>query len=278
MNKSAFLFATSACALLSACGGGSTSATDANGIQTGPLSGAEIERTINGVANATGTGVSFDELVAIGDAASTFDSEDLSPRDLTASGSATYTGVVLLADFDTSDLFDLLTTDSTIDAAIDETAPDPTFAMLGRSQLRVTFGEDPAVSGGANGFIGLNGETLLATEEFADVGENPDLQTIIDALPTVNVPGSLTYSGGSIFDIDPETDSIDDLGLGFDVTGSLTLTSALTGQSSSQTLNVDGQGIAAMTDTFGVGLLDLGATGGGNSIPIGGVVIGVADD
>lgn len=144
MKTTPILFTVSALALLTACGGGGgAGATDDNGIQTAPLSGAEIESTFNSVASAAGGGITVDELASVGNAAAAIDFDTLEARDLTAPGSATYTGVVVLADLDTSGGLNLLVSGDSAEDFLGEDTPDPTFAMLGRSQLRVTFGQEP---------------------------------------------------------------------------------------------------------------------------------------
>ncbi len=260
------------CSLLAACGGGSTGSVDSNGISTSPLSGPELETVLSGVASEAGAGslasiVEFDPN-GLDDAL-----DGIAPRDVTVPGQANYEGVVLLLDID-PDLFD----DEEVVFVEEEDLPfDPTYAVLGRSVMNVTFGSTPAISGGANGFIGLNiaaAEAAVETINIADFDPEAGFNAsdIIDALPTVNVAGALTYSNAQILASDPDFPEDDNLALQFDVDGNLTLSPQLTGQNSTQNLTIDGSGIAGFTDSFAGGAMELETSG---EAPIGGLFLGV---
>jgi hypothetical protein len=269
MHAIKLIASTSLVALLAACGGGSTGGgVDSNGIRTAPISGAELEGIFNDVASASGSG--GDALLALGGGDFDVDVDDLAARDLTAPGSASYEGAMIIANIDTSSVFDI----DDVEAEISDEELDfnPSFAMVGRSVMNVTFGNAPEVSGGANGFVGVNVETLIEQAEDIQISEDPDIAEILNALPTVNVDGSLTYSNAELIDFDPTLDAEDDMGLGFDVDGTLTLTEALTGNSD-QTVTVSGEGLAGFTDTFSAAVVDFGTVGGQ---PLGGIAIGVA--
>lgn len=272
MNIKSPFFTVSAVALLAACGGGGTS-TDANGISTAPLSGPELERIGSDIASATGSAVGAEELLSFSDTVGDLNETDLAVRDVRVAGSATYNGMVFLADVDLSSALA-----EAGDLGPDDELEEPVFVVLGRSTMRVAFGESPSITGGANGFIGLNADAVNDTEALTSLGEAPSDAEIIAALPFVDVDGSLTYTGGEIADADPDTDNgANDLGIAFDVTGSLALNSAVTGADGDQTLNVSGAGVASFTDGMGAAILDLGSTGGSDAIAVGGAFVGVED-
>lgn len=263
-------FATASVLALAACGGGSTGASvDANGIAVTPVSGPELEQFFGDVAgdSASGTANAAAALEqGIDDSLFT----DATIRDLTAPGSASYEGIVLLTEVDTSEITD--PNSEVIDSVAFESEEDvPDFLLIGRSEMNITFGATPRVSGGANGFVGLNIETLDALDESdVDIDETASFAEIFAALPSEDVAGSLTYSGGEIIDFNPDTNDPEDEGLGFDVTGSLALTTAVTGEAD-RNVTIDGEGVAAVADTVTVGFMNLDLNGEG----LGGVFVGL---
>jgi len=301
MTSIKLIASTSLIALLAACGGGSTGGgVDANGINTDPVGAAEIESLINDVASIGGAGEnpSVNTLALLGEGLEGFDEslldfDTLEPRDLTAGGSATYTGLIVLADVFELDLFGSDDDDPEIFVAAQDPVPGQeitlvgevgtleeedddlgTFAVLGRSVMNVSFGADPEITGGANGFVGLNLEDAEAAAENIELDENTTFASVVDQLPLVNVDGSLTYSGGEII---PAEDLVFQIpGLGFDVNGSLTLPAALTGADGSTTANLSGEGVAAFANSIAIGGLALENTDSDEEGGFAGVIVGVS--
>lgn len=274
MNMKSFFYTTSILTLLSACGGSGGGGGDM--VQEGPVSGTEVASVFGSVDDAlAGTllsgGLTVDETTA------DLVLENITPIDVTVAGSATYDGVIAISEVDTAPLFDPeVELEVAADGLLDG---DPRFLILGRSVMEVTFGTDPEISGGADGFIGMNADDLLAIEEteFPTEVTESSIAALINSLPTVNVDGSLTYSNATVFDLSDL--GIEELpnGLAFDVDGNLVLTGALTGLESTQNVTVDGNGVGVFTNVLAGGLVNLGSSGGSPDLPLSGLIIGVAE-
>ena len=271
------LTATSLIALLTACGGGSTSSLDANGINTSPVSASDVEELVDDVAGISGIGeLTFSELDNL--EADALDFSTLTEVDVTAPGSASYSGMILMGDVADGGLFDAETNEILI-SDVDpnesvEDEPESGFLLLGRTTLNATFGENPDVTGGANGFVGLNIEAVAAIEDDILVSGNSTIGDIVDQLPTIEVDGSLTYSNGGFL----QSDEIDvpGGGLAFDVDGALTLPAALTGQDSTVNATVAGAGVAGFAGDIARGGVTLEGTNG-SSPDLGGAFIATSN-
>ncbi len=246
-------------------------------VQDGPVSGAEVASVFGSIDDAVaGTllsgGLTVDETTA------DLVLENLTPIDVTVEGSATYDGVIAISEVNTAPLFDPeVELEVAADGLLDG---DPRFLILGRSVMEVTFGADPEISGGADGFIGMNADDILAIDESAlptEVTES-SVAAFINALPTVDVDGSLTYSNASVFDLSDLGIAELPNGLAFDVDGNLVLSSALTGLANSQNVTVDGNGVGVFTNVLAGGLVNLGSSGGDPDLPLSGLIIGVAEE
>lgn len=275
MSMRTVFYTTSILTLLAACGGSGGGSGDM--VQDGPVSGAEVASVFGSIDGALAGsllsgGLDVDETTA--------DTvlDDITPIDVTVAGSASYDGIIAISEVDTSAIFDPeVELEVAADGLLDG---DPRFLILGRSTMEVTFGASPEISGGADGFIGMNADDILAIEETevpTEVTEST-IAAFINSLPTVDVDGSLTYSNASIFDLSGL--GIEELpnGLAFDVDGNLVLTDALTGLGSTQNVAVDGNGVGIFTNVLAGGLVNLGSSGGTPDLPLSGLIIGVAEE
>ena len=279
------LTATSLIALLAACGGGSTSSLDANGINTSPVAASDVEEIVDDVAGISGIGeltlsdLDNQDVDALdfleGDA---LDFSTLAEVDVAAPGSASYSGMILMGDIADAGLFDaetneILISDVDPNASVED-EPEPSFLLLGRTTLNATFGENPDVTGGANGFVGLNIDAAAAIEDDILVSGNSTIGDIVDQLPTIEVDGSLTYSNGGFLQSD-EAD-VPGGGLAFDVDGAFTLPAALTGQDSAVDATVAGAGVAGFAGNLALGGVALEGTNG-SSPDLGGEFIATSN-
>lgn len=296
------LTATSLIALLAACGGSSGGAPqvtgpevdepedvaevedtvidvsdtlDSNGISTATITLDEVDGLISEVAGISGaTNLTLSDLENL--EADALDFSALTEVDVTAPGSASYSGMILMADIADGGLFDAETNEILIsDVDPNENVEDdPDFLLLGRTTLNATFGENPDVTGGANGFVGLNIEAAAAIEDDLMVSNNSTIGEIFDQLPTIEVDGSLTYSNGGFL----QSDEIDvpGGGLAFDVDGAFTLPAALTGQDSAVDATVAGAGVAGFAGDLALGGVTLEGTNG-SSPDLGGAFVATSN-
>ena len=284
------LTATSLIALLAACGGSSGGAPqvtepevdepeevaevedtvidmsdtlDSNGISTATITLDEVDGLISEVAGISGaTNLTLSEIDNLD--LDALDFSTLTEVDVTAPGSASYSGMILMADIADAGLFDaetneILISDVDPNASVED-EPEPSFLLLGRTTLNATFGENPDVTGGANGFVGLNIDAAAAIEDDILVSGNSTIGDIVDQLPTIEVDGSLTYSNGGFLQSD-EAD-VPGGGLAFDVDGAFTLPAALTGQDSAVDATVAGAGVAGFAGNLALGGVALEGTNG----------------
>ncbi|MEL6570186.1 MAG: hypothetical protein AAFQ64_00905 [Pseudomonadota bacterium] len=274
MSTKSVFYTTSILTLLAACGGSGGGGGDV--VQDGPVSGAEVASVFGSIDSAlAGSLLSGDTTIDETTAEMVLD--DITPVDVTVAGSANYDGVIAISDIDSGPLFDPEVSLEVAGDALFES--DPTFLILGRSTIDVTFGSDPEISGGADGFIGMNADDILAIDvsDFPTELTESTVASFINSLPTVDVDGSLTYSNASVFDLSDLGIAELPNGLAFDVDGNLVLTGALTGLGSTQNVTVDGNGVAVFTNVLAGGLVDLGSSGGTPDLPLSGLIIGVAE-